>query len=272
MKPILVARRVGSVGAVSALFFLACGGNSETSSDDDSGGEAGEPSGTGGSNGGSTAKGGTAGTNGGTPATGGAPTGGTGGTGGEPPDGVCEDITACGGDPLGIWNVSENCTEVVLDLGAELGCESIPATGSAVVTGTFTFADGLMTQDTVQTVDVTMLIDDACAQTLVGLPNVTAADVCPLVSAQLMMDPDTPGTCAVAPGGCRCDVTQGPTPNVQADPYEVVGTQIIVTDSADGTTGALDFCQEGDELHLHADAVDLATATLGSLTILLARQ
>jgi hypothetical protein len=59
---------------------------------------------------------------------------------------------------------------------------------------------------------------------------------------------------------------------MQADPYEVVGNQIIVTDSTDGTMGALDFCQEGDELHLHADGVDLATAALGSLTILLARQ
>jgi hypothetical protein len=185
---------------------------------------------------------------------------------------VCEGITPCGGDPLGTWNVSENCTEVLLDLGPELGCESIPAAGSAVVTGTFTFADGLMTQDIVQTVDVTMTIDDACAEALIGLPGVTAADACPLINAQLMTNPDTPGTCAVAPGGCRCDFAQAPTATMQADPYEVVGNQIIVTDSTDGPMGALDFCQEGDELHLHADGVDLATAALGSLTILLARQ
>jgi len=267
MKPMFVCRRVGSVAAISGFLLFACGGNSETS-DDDSGGEAGEPSGTGGSNGGSNAKGGTAGTS----PTGGAPTGGTGGTGGEPPDGVCEDITACGGDPLGTWNVTENCTEIILDLGPDLGCESVPAAGSVTVTGTFTFADGLMTQDIVQAVDITMLIDDACAQALVGLPNVTAADVCPLISAQLMMNPDTPGTCAVAPGGCRCDVTQAPTVSMQADPYEIVGTQIIVTDATDGTMGALDFCQEGDELHLHGDGVDLATAALGSLTMLLERQ
>jgi hypothetical protein len=265
MKPNLAFRRVSSLAWVSALFFFACGGNSETSIDDD--GAAGE-NGTGGSNGGSSAKGGTAGA---------SPTGGKGGTGGtggttEPPDGVCEDITACGGDPLGSWNVRENCTEVILDLGPELGCESIPAAGSVTVTGTFTFADGLMTQDIVQTADITMTIDDACAQTLVGLPNVTAADVCPLISAQLMTNPDTPGTCAVATDGCRCDMTQAPTANMQADPYEVVGTQIIVTDATDGTMGALDFCQDGDELHLHADGVDLAAAALGSLTILLERQ
>ena len=264
MKPILVARRLGSLAWVSALLLFACGGNSETSDGD--GGAAGESSGTGGSNGGSSAKGGTAGTS----PTGGK--GGTGGTGGEPPDGVCEDITACGGDPLGTWNVSENCTEVILDLGPELGCESIPAAGSAIVTGTFTFADGLMTQDTVQTVYVTMTIDDACAETLTMLPGVTAVDVCPLVNVQLMMNPDTPGTCAVAGDDCRCDITQPPTPNMQSDPYEVVGNQIVVTDSVDGTTGALDFCQEGDELHLHADGVDLAAGTLGSLTILLERQ
>jgi hypothetical protein len=268
MKPILVARRVGSLAAVSALLLCACGGSSETSDDDD--GAAGEPSGTGGSNGGSSAKGGAAGTTAGTTATGG--NGGIGGTGGEPPDGVCEDITACGGDPLGTWNVSENCTEVLLDLGAEFGCESVPAAGSAIVTGTFTFADGLMTQDTVQTAYITMTIDDACAEAFTMLPGVTAVDVCPLANVQLMMNPDTPGTCAVAGDVCRCDVTQPPTPNMQSDPYEVVGNQIIVTDSVDGTMGTLDFCQEGDELHLHADGVDLAAGTLGSLTILLERQ
>jgi hypothetical protein len=243
------------VCALGAALVMACSGESTTSDDGDSGG------GTGGSQGGSGAKGGTS--------SGGTSTGGVSGTGGTPPDGTCDDIVPCGGDPTGSWVVRENCTEVLVDglFEGTPGCEDVVAAGSGMLEGTFTFENGTATQDTTLTTSVTVTITDACAQGLTELPDVTAAELCPLLDLQLMMDPQTPANCAVANGGCRCDGTQAPTNNVGTDTYEVVGTRLLL-----GSGESYDFCQEGDALSLSGTSVDPQSGAVADLLVSLDRQ
>lgn len=255
-------RWIGSVGVIGGLALSACGGESETNIDDESGGEAGEPSG----NGGSGARGGSGGTPaGGTPATGGTTTGGTGGTGGTI-DGVCEDITPCGGDPEGSWQVRENCAEVIVPSPFDQpGCEDAVGRGSATVTGTFTFTNGEVVQNTVITSFVSIVIDDACAQGIVGSDQITAADLCPLLDAMLMSDPDTPLRCSPTAEGCQCEGEQPPQTNMSTDTYMVAGNQLIFGGQA------FDFCQDGDVLHLHGTTVEPDTGADVALTLLLDR-
>lgn len=256
---------------VAGLSFSACGGESERI-DDASAGDAGEPSDTGGTSTGGrggTSTGGRGGTStggrGGTPSTGGSSTGGTGGI-----DGMCDEIVPCGGDPEGTWSVRENCLEVlVTDIQEFLqypACRGVVGRASGDVEGTFTFADGIMTQDIVVTAFVTVTINDECAQGIVGSPDITAADLCPLLDAQFMSDPETPGSCAPTSEGCQCDAMQAPMPSTNMGAYTVVGDQLV---AEDGTS--FDFCQEGDELHLHGYPADAQTGQVAGLTVLLDR-
>jgi hypothetical protein len=229
MNRVRFFRWIGSVGVLGGLALSACGGESETNNGG-SGGEAGNPGGTGGI------------------------------------DGVCEDITPCGGDPEGTWSVRENCAEVLVPgVFEQPGCEDVVGRGSGEVTGTFTFSNGVVTQDTVITSNVSVVITDACAQGIVGSDMITAADLCPLLDATLMNDPATPLRCSPTTEGCQCEGTQAPMPNMGTDTYTVVGNQLLFG----GET--FDFCQEGDELHLHGMTVEPDTGSDVALTLLLDR-
>jgi hypothetical protein len=254
----------------TGVSFSACGGESQTNIDDPSAGDAGEPSSTGGTS--SGGRGGTTSTGGrgGTTSTGGSSTGGTatGGTGGMI-DGMCDEIMPCGGDPEGTWNVRENCAEVLVPIEGFAqypGCENILGMGSGDIEGTFTFAGGVMTQDIVVTTFVTVTIDDACAQGIVGSPDITSADLCPLLDAQFMSSPDTPGSCVPTTAGCQCQATQPPMPSESMGAYTIMGEELV---GADGTS--FDFCQDGDELHLHGYTADAQTGQVVALTLLLDR-
>jgi hypothetical protein len=241
------------LGVVVGFSFSACGGESEKKVDD-SGGEAGEPS-----NGGSSSG------SGGTTSTGGTSTGGTGGM----IDGVCEDIMPCGGDPEGTWEVRENCAEVLVpisDFAMTPGCEDVIGRGSGEIEGTFTFADGMMTQDIVVTTTVSVTITDSCAQGLFGSPDITAALLCPVLDSMFMNDMNVMGSCAATNAGCQCDGMQAPMPNMNTGAYTIMGNQLV------GANGQIfDFCQDGDELHLHGNTVDDQTGQVVALTLLLDR-
>jgi hypothetical protein len=232
---------------VVALSFFACGGESETNGDDDSGGEAGDSSG-------------------GTTATGGSSTGGTGGM----IDGVCDEILPCGGDPEGTWSVRENCAEVLVPIEAFAmtpGCENVLGRGSGDIEGTFTFENGMMTQDIVITTTVTVTVTDSCAQGIIGSPDITAADLCPLLDSMFMNDMTTMGSCEATSEGCQCDGTQEPMPSMSTGAYTIMGEKLVPADGSE----PFDFCQDGDELHLHGVTSDPTTGQTAALTLLLDR-
>jgi hypothetical protein len=230
------ARSYAWLFAVGAFVSIACGGESSSSDGDgdDSGGSGGSSS------------------------------GGTGGL----PDGTCDDVTPCGGDPTGTWTIRENCLEAVIpDIFGVPGCENVRPVGSGTLEGTFTFENGIATQSTEQTVDITVIIDDACAEAISMLPGVSAADLCPLLDAMLMMDPETPADCAAVGGDCRCDATQITEPTTQTDSYEVVGNQLVL-----GSGDTFDFCQEGDEMSLSGETVDATSGATAEILVLLDRE
>ncbi|HEX6274420.1 MAG TPA: hypothetical protein VFZ53_15365 [Polyangiaceae bacterium] len=225
------ARSCAWLFALGAFVSMACGGESSSSDGDDSGG--------------------------------------SGGTGGSLPDGTCDDIVPCGGDPTGTWIIRENCLEAVVPglFEGVPGCENVHPVGSGTLEGTFTFENGVATQSTAQTVDVTVVIDDACAAALSMLPGVSAAALCPLLDAMLMMDPMTPADCAAVGADCRCDATQITEPTVQTDSYEVTGDQLVL-----GSGDAFDFCQQGDEMSLSGETVDAMSGATAEILVLLDRE
>src|SRR5688572_25350661 len=107
-------------------------------------------------------------TPGGSGAGGGGPTGGSTGTGGSTSTGGsggsggpsnCSNVTACGGDVVGTWNVASSCLKLSGDMDistTSLGCPTVPVDGFLQTSGTFTAnADGTYSDNTMTTGNVT---------------------------------------------------------------------------------------------------------------------
>jgi hypothetical protein len=136
-------RPLGVNTLVVALLLAGCGDmNSGNTATGGAGGSGGQGA-TGGSSG-STGSGGSAGS--------GVGTGGTSGTGGSGGGGACTDVTACGGDVVGIWTVSSSCLTVGGNVDMQAGglaCPTAAVTGSLQVTGTLTLnSDGTYSDNT----------------------------------------------------------------------------------------------------------------------------
>jgi hypothetical protein len=142
---------------VLVLPIVACGQYQE---DPAPGSGAGGTSGSAATSGGTDASGGTAGTGNvaGTGA-GGTDTAGSGGSAGTgtsqpPPEPSCEAVTACAGDPAGVWFAQKSCLPVsgeadVSELG--IGCNSAPISGKIDVTGNFTIGADMSISDNTTT-------------------------------------------------------------------------------------------------------------------------
>jgi hypothetical protein len=123
-----------------------------------------------GGSGGTTAKGGSGGSNsggnsGGSTGSGGAPaSGGNSGSTTQPAN--CPNGASCGGDLVGTWQVQSACLNLSGDMSVELlemGCLSVPVTGSLRVSGTWT-ADGKgnYTDNTTTTGSITFPLSSSC--------------------------------------------------------------------------------------------------------------
>ncbi len=89
----------------------------------------------------------------------------TGGSGGG--DASCSNVTPCGGDVVGTWNVTSSCLTVSGDMDlSHVGldrCESVSVTGSLEVTGTWTaYADGTYSDNTTTTGTETFELLGSC--------------------------------------------------------------------------------------------------------------
>ena len=106
--------------------------------------------------------------NGGTGTGAGPVTTGSGGSMSAGTGGSCADVSACGGNLVGTWNVTSSCLRMtgMLDLsfvGESAGCQSAPVTGTLQVTGTWTAnTDGTYTDNTVTTGEEHFTLGPAC--------------------------------------------------------------------------------------------------------------
>jgi len=246
-----------------AFALAACGGSSDDDDDDDGGAGGDDGAGTGGVSGkggtgtggtglvgkggsagsGSAGKGGTGGTagRGGGAGTG---TGGSGGTGMPTQVGDCDEFTPCGGDPEGTWRVQETCMEVTFAM-LPAGCENMIQDFDVDMVGTYAIEAGTVTSNVAMNTQMTLVIDDACAQAFAGSSLITAELACPGLEQQAADDPETTMTCDFDGTNCVCLQTQTPAPETNTDTFQISGNQLI---DADGQ--ATDFCTEGDSLLL----------------------
>ena len=120
-------------------------------------------------------------------------------TGGGP--GTCSNVTACGGTPVGTWNVTSSCLTVkgTLNLGDfGAGCKSEPITGTLQVTGSFTAnADGTYTDNTLTTGNVQFPLEPSCL--VISSTQTNCEQASGLISAMgysaLICTPATGGGC-----------------------------------------------------------------------------
>ena len=202
--------RLATFALAFGLLGGACNGNSANPSP-----STGGKSSTGGSpsNGGTMVPGGNTST-GGTPATGGK-TGGTGGaaTGGNTtsPGGAvaCSNSAAsvvpCGGDVVGVWNVTPSCLKLTGDMDvslSSLGCKTVPVTGSLLVSGTWEAkAGGAYVDNTTTKGSVSFPLADNCL-------SISSVPVdCSKIGSIFKAVGWTTADCTVTAGKCGCVAT-----------------------------------------------------------------
>jgi hypothetical protein len=180
------------------------------------------------------------------------------GCGGESEGGGCGPFSACGGDPIGVWQSQGVCVEQGFasvidsqDLPAE--CRNTMHVGTPRPDTLLTIeSDGTYTTSGTVILPWRMSWDVACVSALAGQP-IGSAEMpafCDSFRSQSLDDPDSPFAsmnCQVVVDVCMCDATQlvivsgGGT-------YQVQGTTFVFSDGATN-----EFCVQGDELVLRSE-------------------
>ncbi len=177
---------------VGALLLAATAAATGCSSDSPATGTGGQSGGTGGQ----SATGGV----------GGSVTGGSGGSGGSSGGALtCTNVSPCGGNVVGTWNVTSSCLQLSgpMDVSlASLGCTTVPATGSLQTTGSLVAdGNGTYTDNTTTTGTVTFPLAPSCL-------SISSVDVeCSRVGSIFSALGWTTSTCTDTNGQCNCSLS-----------------------------------------------------------------
>jgi hypothetical protein len=155
---------------------------------------------------------------------------------------ACDD-DACGGDPIGSWQIVDSCLDFQIDPPET--CPTATVTVDASFTGTASFdADGTFDRTVNLSGDSTMTFPASC------LEGATCAQI------EAQVQPNFPDiTCAdAAAGACAC------TYSIEQDQsdsgtWEVSGSTLTTT-GTDGEPEAAEFCVSGDTFLLRLDTGD----------------
>jgi hypothetical protein len=162
---------------------------------------------------------------------------------------------ACGGDPVGTWDVTRACGEALESPFAD----ECPA---STISGTIGFALSVtITATTVQfgtstwSWDVDIVVPQSC------LGAIEAAD-CNALAELLCSDPGCTASCQASGADCRCDFGgQDVESGSPAAPYTIAnGTMTI--DYGGGDTDAFRYCVKGSEMAFRGDGGDLEAMVL----------
>ncbi len=125
----------------------------------------------------------------------------TGSTTGGPVD--CDNVSACGGDVVGTWNVTSSCLELSGEMDvslSSLGCQTVPVSGSLQTTGTLVLnADGTYTDNTTTMGNATITLEAAClsvSSVAVGCNRI--GNIFQALGWQTATCDDTTGQCSCA--------------------------------------------------------------------------
>ncbi len=175
-----------------------------------------------------------------------------GGSGG----GTCKDFASCGGDIEGTWAVTSTCVSgdfvAYLNNAMSSGgtvpavCKNMFQNATVDMTGTMTFAGGVLTSDTTSTIRFQAVITPACASNLTGTTMSTmSASMCSTIESQMAGSFGTV-TCSVKAGNCSCDIVETSTSSDDQD-YVISGKQVV---DPNGNNDPMDYCVAGTTLTL----------------------
>jgi hypothetical protein len=226
----LVALSVNTL--VFALLLAGCGGY-----ESDAGTAAGGSGGQTGTGGAATGGEGTGGEGTGGEGTGGEGTGGQTGTGGG--TATCTNVTPCGGDVVGTWNVTSSCLTVTGEMdvaGFGLGAECDAAvTGSIEVSGTWTAnADGTYSDNTTTSGNHQIELSAACKEVS---GTTTTCERLGLSAIPSLGYASASCQDAASGGGCTCPATVYQTGGIGVAPmypsasgsYTISGNVLTIT-------------------------------------------
>jgi len=244
---------LGISALVSGLVLAGCGDSGD--SDDDP------------ATGGSTGVGGGTGVGGDVTGAGGTDTGTGGGAG---PD-LCANVTACGGDVVGTWNVTGSCLTVSGDMDVSsfgLGCPTVTATGTLTVTGTWTAnGDGTYTDNTTTSGTETLELPTTCLD--VSGTHTTCSRISAPLSSVGFASVDCVDNAATA--GCTCAATIDQAGGIGAAPMYPSASGIYTTAGSTLTITAgeqeYSYCVSGTTLTLTPVSVGRTGTLTGSVDL-----
>jgi hypothetical protein len=182
-------------------------------------------------------------------------------------------VTACGGDVVGTWNVGGGCMAISgeVDLsGLGTDCKSSPVTGTVRVTGTFTAkADGTYTDETMTTGQETLDLPKACL-TLSGTET-----SCKRIGGPLKSVGWSAVTCVdnATTMGCTCTATVEQTGGLglvrpsapTSGPYTVADNVLSLSDGIKDT--AYSFCVQGTMLTVSPPSMGKVGTSTGTISL-----
>lgn len=174
----------------------------------------------------------------------------------------CGKVSPCGGDPVGAWKFSGQCTNEISAFDNEF-CPTATASLSGVsASGTATFsADSSYTVNLTQSATVNMTIPASCLSQ--GGITLTCAQLQQSIQAAIADDPDSPiaSVSCSGVGGCSCSMRMSST-NSETGTWAVEGTTLSLSGGDGG-----DFCVKDKELHLITVDTTMTMGMMGQAKI-----
>jgi hypothetical protein len=169
--------------------------------------------------------------------------------------GACGTVSACGGDVVGTWKVTQSCVSATEDLSS--ACAGASASIDFVVAGTATFnADRTYTATSTGSGTTHYHYPSAC---LNGSTCVQFGEVLMAVGMYSSSACATDGT-----GACNCDAVTSSTASTQIGTYSISGGTL--TTVSDGMAVNVPYCVTGNVMQqLPASSDGGAPRTTGSV-------
>jgi len=247
-------RNLVALSLNTLVIGLLLAGCSASDSEDDS------------SAGGDTGVGGSTGVGGDATGAGGTATG-TGGAGTD----LCANVTACGGDVVGTWNVTGSCLAVSGDMDVSsfgLGCPTVTATGTLTVTGSWTAnGDGTYADNTTTSGTETLELPTTCLD--VSGTHTTCSRISAPLSSVGFATVDCVDNAATAGCTCTCTIDQAGGLGVSPMYPSASGTYTTAGSTLTITAGEQEYsyCVEGTTLTVTPVSVGTTATITGSVEL-----
>jgi hypothetical protein len=170
---------------------------------------------------------------------------------------MCGQVSPCGGDPTGTWNLTTGCVTGVGIKDAESGTsgacpgESVGITAVSV-SGTVTFNSDM-------TYTFTALTSQGTYSLSVPSSCLNGAS-CSTVAGSLEESGVFESASCSGSSGCSCTALQTPIVDSESGTYTISG-DTLTTVPGTGSTTTLPFCVMGSTLHL----LDTSTTSMGAM-------